>query len=168
MAEPMDVIDVLTEDHRTIGHLLDLLDAEERPAEARTLFLQIVGEVAAHELAEQRVVYPALRAAAPDADADAAGRLAEHEEVNELLAEMRQLSPAASGFAKRASALILELRAHCAAEEESVFDRLRALFGRGELVAMAERVRAVKRCAPAFPEPERAVRVPTETLVVRF
>jgi hypothetical protein len=71
------------------------------------------------------VVFPALRASVPAAGTGMVTSLEEHEEINSLLDEMLGLDPSCFGFMKRTSALILELRAHFA-EEEELFGRLRA------------------------------------------
>ena len=77
--------------------------------------------------------------------------MGEHEEVNELLAEMRILSPDGFGFAKRASALLLEVNSHFQFEEETVFTRMRATMTHDELTELAAQATTVKRHAPAFP-----------------
>src|SRR5579859_5636155 len=158
MAEPLDVVELLIQDHRMIGQLLQELDEEERPDKQRLLYLRLVGLLSAHEEAEQEVLFPAFRSAFAAAGQEAANRLAEHEEINELLAEMRGLTPAGPGFEKRASALILELQNHFLNEEESVFPRLQAAVSHDQLLELAGRVEAVKRRAPAFPEPKQSTR----------
>jgi hemerythrin superfamily protein len=140
MGERLDAIDMLLEDHRRMTRLLEDLDLEERPAEMGRLCLEIVAGLVTHEAAEDEVVFPAFRAAAPTTEQDVLDRLDEHQEVNELLAEMVNLAPSGVGFLKRASALIYELQEHFAAEEEELFPRLRAVLGRQELLALAERI----------------------------
>jgi hemerythrin superfamily protein len=165
LTDPDDVIELLSRDHRALRGLLDQLDHEYDRAELSVLFSRIVHELAAHEAAEEQVVFPAFRTAIPAQQRDAAHRMGEHEEINELLAEMRVLTPDDPGFEKRASALSLELEAHFTAEEEDVFPRLKASLGHDELVDLGVRVLAVKQTAPPFPEPEftehvHAVRAP--------
>jgi hemerythrin superfamily protein len=123
------VIELLLRDHRLLTQLLDRLDTEDRPAEMHALFLRIAGELAAHEAAEEDVVFPAALAAIPVDQPEVRDLMAGHEEVNSLLAEMLQLDPASFGFLKRASALVLDLRAHFAAEEEVLFPLLRSVLG---------------------------------------
>jgi iron-sulfur cluster repair protein YtfE (RIC family) len=131
-------------DHRRMVDILGLLDLEERPAEMRRLCLDVVAEIAAHEAAENDVLFPAFRVAAPAAERAVLDRLDEHEEVNELLFEMMDLDPSGVGFLKRAAAVIYELQEHFAAEEEDLFPRLRAVLGPQELLALGERVAEVK------------------------
>lgn len=164
MAASPDVVEVLTADHQVLRELIERLDDEDDPGRTRALYLEIVAEMAAHEAAEHHVVYPALRAAVPAAEAEVHARLGEHEECNELMAEMRGLSPAGAGFAKRASALVLELEAHFAEEEDEIFPRLRAALDRDQLVALAEKVADVKRRAPAFPDPDDLSSLRTERM----
>jgi hemerythrin superfamily protein len=135
-----DVIDLLTRDHRQLEQLLDDLDREEQPIPASVFFVRIVRELAAHERAEQEIVFPAFRSALPAADAEEHERLGEHGEINELLAEMRKLVADEPGFDARAAALRLGLQAHFRAEEVSVFPRLRACLNRHQLVELAEQV----------------------------
>ena len=92
MTDQVDGIELLLHDHRMIDRLAEQLDATDDPAEIRHLFLRIVEELAAHEAAEQEVVFPAFRAKFDAADDHTlANRMGEHEEMNELLAEMRSL-----------------------------------------------------------------------------
>ena len=150
MAEGHDVVDLLTEDHRRLEGLLQRLDREQDPTELRSIYLELVGELAAHEACEQEVVFPALRASVPAAETDMAACLGQHEEINSLLDEMCALDPSGYGFMKRASALRLELQAHFA-EEEELFSRLRAALDPTRLADLARRARTAKSCAPAFP-----------------
>jgi hemerythrin superfamily protein len=155
MAEPCDVIELLTRDHAAINQLAEQLDASESPAEIRELFLRVVERLAAHEAAEQEVLFPAVHQAVPVADAEASTRSSEHEEINELLGEMRALRPDGLAFAKRASALLLDIQGHFQAEEDTLFPRLAATLPRSALLALAVRVETVMEHAPAWPA-ERA------------
>ena len=148
MTDAVDVVDLLTADHRAIGGLLDELDAAERPEDILRLYLRIAADLSAHEAAEQEVVFPAL-AGAGGKDA----RLGEHEEINELIDEMRTLAPSGHAFTKRLSALALDVRAHFETEEESLFPLLRSTFPPERLVELASAARRAKAAAPPFPPP---------------
>ncbi|MBI4883599.1 MAG: hemerythrin domain-containing protein [Actinobacteria bacterium] len=151
--DQMDVIDLLERDHRMINQLAAQLEAADDPAEIRSLFLQIGQELAAHEAVEQQVLFPAFRLAlATTGDDTLDRRMGEHEEVNELLAEMRILAPDGFGFTKRASALMLEVNSHFQLEEDTVFARMRAAMSTAQLAELTTRAAAAKRHAPAFPD----------------
>ena len=151
--DDVDVIELLEADHRLIGQLVMQLEAADDPAEIRSLFLRVGQELAAHEAVEQQVLFPAFgRVLAGDGDNTVDRRMGEHEEMNELLAEMRILAPDGFGFAKRASALLLEVNSHFQFEEETVFTRIRATMSADQLAEMGARAVTVKSHAPAFPD----------------
>ncbi len=153
MTNQIDVIDLLERDHRRIDALAEELEVADDPADVRRLFLTIVEELAAHEAAEQQVLFPAFRTmvAATD-DTTLAHRMGEHEELNELLAEMRSLAPKGFAFTKRGSALMLEVKAHFMLEEESVFAPMRETMSAEDLGELGRRALEVKQQSPAFPD----------------
>jgi iron-sulfur cluster repair protein YtfE (RIC family) len=145
-----DVIDLLLEDHRIVRGLIAELDAAEGPDEQRHLYLRIAELHCGHEAAEENVVFPALRRAAPSAANAALARIGEHEELDQLLDEMLRLTPTGLAFAKRAVALVLELTAHLDAEEQLVFPLLRRHVAAEQLVLLAAESARAKERAPAF------------------
>ncbi len=152
MTEPIDVIELLERDHRLINGLVEQLDAADDPAEIRHLYLRIVEELSAHEAVEQEVVFPAFRAAfVADGDDTLSHRMGEHEELNEMLSEMRSLAPDGFAFIKRGSALLLELEGHFLVEEETVFTRMRSEFTPDALIELGRRAIIAKAHSPAFP-----------------
>src|SRR3954470_24248694 len=115
MAEPQNIIELLIHDHRGMAVLAEQMDSEGTPEQIHEAFVEFTTEYAAHESAEHEVVYPALLDAVPAADRNALTCLGHHRELNDLLAGMRGLDPPSVGFEQRASALLLEVRAHFAA-----------------------------------------------------
>ena len=151
MDNAIDVIDLLQRDHRMIEGLIEELERTDEPAEVRRVFFRIVEELAAHEAAEQEVVFPAFRAKIEAAgDSTIVHRMGEHEELNELLAEMRCLAPNCFGFTKRGSALMLDIKAHFLNEEETVFARMREVLSPEYLVELGQRALEAKQHSPAF------------------
>jgi hemerythrin superfamily protein len=151
MDNVIDVIDLLERDHRTIDALMEELACLDDPAAIRRVFFSIVEELAAHEAAEQEVVFPAFRAKVEAAgESTIAHRMGEHEELNELLAEMRSLAPNGFGFTKRSSALMLDVKAHFLKEEETVFARMRELLSTDDLAELGGRALEAKRHSAAF------------------
>ncbi len=151
MTEPIDVIELLELDHRLINCLVEQLDAVDDPAEIRDLYVRIVDELSAHEAVELEVVFPAFHAAfRADGDATLSHRMGEHEELNEMLAEMRRLAPESFAFIKRGSALLLELKCHFLVEEETVFARMRSEFAPEALIELGRRAIVAKAHSRAF------------------
>lgn len=147
MGQHHDVIEQLVDDHRVMRRLLDWIDAESDPVPLRQAFIELAALLAQHEAVEQQVLFPALGSEAGPAD----DRLGEHEEVNQLLDEMRGLRTASFGFLKRATSVVVQLRDHFEHEEEELFPVLRALLSDEELAALAGPALAARRAAPAFP-----------------
>ena len=159
MTSRIDAIELLLHDHRSIEELVDQLDATDDRAETRHLFLQIVEQLAAHEAAEHEVVVPAFRASlANSAEEVLDRRIGEHEEMNELLAEMRTLTPDGFSFTKRESAFVLEIKEHFRREEETVFAPMRQTFNADQLAVLGERASAAKQHSPAFPDEHPVIR----------
>lgn len=146
MTDMTNAIELLLQDHRMIGGLAEELDSTDDPAEISRIYVRIVDELSAHEAAEQEVVFPAFRAALErSGDHTVADRMGEHEEMNELLAEMRSLAPDGFAFTKRGSAFLLEVEGHFQREEESVFARMQASFAPDELAELGTQALAVKQ-----------------------
>lgn len=149
----MDVIELLEHDHRLIRQLIEQLEESDDPTATRSLFAQVGHDLAVHEAIEQQVLFPAFAVAlAANGDTTLDRRMGEHDEMNELLAEMRTLSPDGFGFAKRASALLLEANNHFQFEEDSVFMRMRSEMSEDELEALATQALAVKQHASTLPD----------------
>lgn len=143
MSTDVDIIEILERDHQRIADLAERLDSVTDTDEIRALYRQIVDGLLAHEAIEHEVLFPAFRellAASECAPIDE--RLGEHEELNELLAEMRGLDSSGFAFMKRGSALLLEIERHFELEEESVFAPMRERLSNAELVALGRRALA--------------------------
>jgi hemerythrin superfamily protein len=149
--EPIDIIELLERDHREIDRLVSELDDADDVATIRRIFLHIVDELSAHEAVEHEVLYPAFEAAVAGAGDVLAHRISEHEELNELLDEMRGLAPDGFAFLKRGSALLLEMQGHFLAEEQTVFDRMRRELSPEALVELGRRATLARAHAPAWP-----------------
>ena len=153
MTNQIDAIDMLLRDHHVIQALAEQLDAADEPTEIRGLFLLLVEQLSAHEAVEHELIFPALPGSPDDAGhASLEHRMGEHEELNELLAEMRSLPPDSFAFTKRASAFVQEIEEHFQREEETVFPRLRESFSREQLIELADRASDVREHSPAFPD----------------
>jgi hypothetical protein len=145
MHTDVDVIELLERDHRRIDDLAGRLDTVTDTAEIRAIYEQLVDALHAHERIEHEILFPAYQAMVAGASDDAAidHRVGEHEELNSLLAEMRDLECDDFAFIKRGSALLNEIEGHFAEEEASVFARMRAEMPADELLALAERAMSV-------------------------
>jgi hemerythrin superfamily protein len=148
---PDDIIALLSEDHQLV---------EQRFAEAREAgedtegerFWKLADLLVRHEVAEEMVVYPALRAA-PDGDAIADARIAEQSGAEHKLAELEELRPGTAEFRSELTSLQKSVLEHAELETSSVFPLLRETLSSEELVALGQRYLAAKSSAPNHPHP---------------
>jgi hemerythrin superfamily protein len=145
MTDQIDAIELLLREHREIDALAAQLDDTDDPAELERLLHRIVEVLTAHEAMEHEVIYPAFVAALHGGDPTIARREGEHDELNDVLAEMEGLAPGSFGFEKRASALLLDVRGHMQREEETVFAEMRDLMSADELAELGARALAVQQ-----------------------
>jgi iron-sulfur cluster repair protein YtfE (RIC family) len=145
MSTDVDIIEFLERDHRRIDDLAAQLDSITDTDEISRLYVLIVDALLAHEAIEHEVLFPAFRALLTTAgDRILEHRMGEHEELNAMLVEMRELDPSGFAFIKRGSALLQEMEGHFAREEQSVFARMRAEMAHDELVDLGRRAIALK------------------------
>ena len=131
-----DVVELLETDHARIH---DLIAAGDRWA--------VVRELSSHLVAEDQLVYPALRRAVNDVDELIDACLdGDHELEEALLAvdkeEVADLDAVAALFS-----------AHVQAIETEVFPRMRATIDNERLVALGDSLQEVVRSAPTHPHP---------------
>ena len=146
MTDQVDALELLLEDHARLVAIAERLDGCDDPDDAAALVRLFVDELTRHEAVERELVFPTFRDAFDDGDADESveRRLGEHEELDDVVAEMLALTPETYGFVKRASALLCDVRGHFAREEESVFLRMRDGMTTEELAALGERIVALR------------------------
>ena len=86
-----DVLTMLKQDHQAAEALLRRFDTVEG-SQRDGYFCEVVQTLVGHEVAEELVVYPAIRTA-PDGVAVADARLSEQAKAEELLADWRIWTP---------------------------------------------------------------------------
>lgn len=152
VTSPGKVVDLLQEDHEQVKALFGALMSVP-PDGREDLFCHLVSELVRHEVAEEVVVYPAIRSDAPDGSAEVKPRLREQSEAEEKLAKMEKLDPTTSEFAAELAELKSAVLAHAQAEEENIFPLLRALENDETLKEMGAKYERAKSSAPTHPHP---------------
>jgi hemerythrin superfamily protein len=130
----MNAIDLLTQQHAELDRLLQQLAVVE--GEARELlFEELASRISAHALIEEKIFYPAVMVGqtAPTL----ALALEQHEELAQIVAELRELEGSGPELAAGLGRLARALAAHAHhAEETSLFPRVKETISPDRLDAM--------------------------------
>ena len=145
-AEPLDLVDLLVEQHHALSELMRRV-AGSRSEERARGFLRLRRELAAHEAAEQAIVHPLTRQDLPGGDSIAAARQDEEAKASAALTELEQFDPDSEEFEARFAQLRRDVEAHAEHEETEELARLRRDRGRENLVPVGEVFRTAQAAA---------------------
>lgn len=146
------VVDLLLSDHRKVEQLLGRFDAV--PSSQRgDYFCEVVHDLVQHEVAEELVVYPALRSDAPNGGAQADARISEQSKAEEMLDAMESMDPSSDEFPSHFLALRKAVLDHAEAEETQTFPLLQQSEDSSKLIDMGTRYERAKASAPTHPHP---------------
>lgn len=124
----MDIYERLTEDHnKQRGLLGGVAETTGDTKERRRLFGQLKKELEAHANAEEQVFYAVLLAE-PDGQEKARHSIVEHDEMNDLIAELEEMDMASGAWLNKFKELRHQAEHHVDEEEKEVFDRARKLL----------------------------------------
>jgi hemerythrin superfamily protein len=146
-----DLISLLEQDHQAIRERFSELDgaaADDRPH----LFWELVEQLVRHEVAEEAVVYPAVRQE-PGGATVAEARVAEEAETEQLLARIEKLDPTTEEFVGAVRDLYTAVLQHAEMEEQEVFGLLWANEEPGYLALLGQKFKGEKLAAPSHPHP---------------
>ncbi len=152
VADGRDIVEVLGTDHETVRGLFARLD-QTSVEQLGDLFNEISAELARHETAEEMVVYPTLRDAAPQGDQVAESRLSEEQEAEQLMAAMEDMDPTSEEFLARFRQLRDEVELHASNEEREVFSRLREHCDVEQRRDLGDKFTTAKSMGPTHPHP---------------
>jgi hemerythrin superfamily protein len=115
------------------------------------LFDCLRATLAAHETAEEMVLYPMARAAGAGEIVDR--RVQEEDEAKTALAELEKLDANASEFDAKLRAFHADVLKHATAEETELFPVLEQKLSPAELAQAADRIRTAEKMAPTHAHP---------------
>jgi hemerythrin superfamily protein len=140
-----DAIELLEADHRRLEELLKT--GEETTARAvkrRTEILKtITTELGAHELIEEKVLYPALKSHSEAKEIVLEG-YQEHHVADVVLKELHGLRPSDERWGAKFKVLKENLEHHIEEEEGEMFKTARSVLSRTQLEELGARMRAMK------------------------
>ncbi|GAA1747445.1 hemerythrin domain-containing protein [Luedemannella helvata] len=137
-----DIVDVLRHQHEELKQTMTEVETSTGLARAEA-FGRVIALLETHERSEQRVVHPTTRETPGGAEI-AEERVAEEEEADEVLAELRELGTDDPDFPARFTVFRESVIEHAQHEEDEEFPVLRATLPADQLLGMADELRAVQ------------------------
>jgi hemerythrin superfamily protein len=147
-----DVLELLKTDHQAVEQLLGRFD-ELHTGDRDVYFTEVVHTLVGHEVAEELVVYPAIRSNTSTGDEVADARLAEQAEAEQLLDDMESEETSSPAFTAKFHRLREAVIRHAKAEESTVFPLLETGVPIEQRRELGERYRKAKDSAPTHPHP---------------
>ncbi|MGZ5408330.1 MAG: hemerythrin domain-containing protein [Aeromicrobium sp.] len=144
----MDAIALLKTDHDKVKRLLSELESTtERGVKTRTeLFATIKGELTLHEIVEEEIFYPELKAHPKGKDIVLEG-YEEHHVVDVLMGELESLDVSDEAWGAKALVMKENIEHHIEEEEGEMFKTARQVFDKAELEDLGARREARKQTA---------------------
>jgi hemerythrin-like domain-containing protein len=145
LAGDTDALALLERDHRRVKDLLKRgEDTTERAAQGRTALLDTLSaELTVHEMIEEKVLYPALKAHPEGKDLALEG-YQEHHVADVLIKELHELAKDDERWGAKFKVLKENLEHHIEEEEGPMFRTARGLFSRDELQALGAQMMKMK------------------------
>jgi hemerythrin-like domain-containing protein len=144
----MDAIALLKADHDKVKRLLNELETTtERGVKTRAeLFSTIKGELTIHEIIEEEIFYPELKAHPKAKDIVLEG-YEEHHVVDTLMKELEELDVTDESWGAKALVMKENIEHHIEEEEGEMFRTARQVFDAAELDDLGRRMDARKQTA---------------------
>lgn len=149
----MDIVELLTRDHREVGQLFGRFRRSSKPETRKELARKIVRELSVHAAVEEQFVYPVARVKVDGGSGLADHSIDEHQQVKELLSRMEQTDPASAEMTSLMDKLVDAVREHVAEEERGLLRGLGSATDadfRSTLGSVVERAKSV---VPTHPHP---------------
>lgn len=150
MEHGTDIATIIQADHREVEALFDQLDAGT--GDRKELALQVSRLLSPHAVAEEQVLYPALRGA-DDGDLTADHAIQEHGVIKDALTRLERLDADSDGFGSSLTTVMEQVRTHVHEEENDLLPRLRAAVGDDRMRELGEAFEKAKGRAPTHPHP---------------
>ena len=144
----MDALDLLKADHDKVKRLLNELESTtERGVKTRSeLFATIKGELTLHEIIEEEIFYPELKAH-PRAEEVVLEGFEEHHVVDLLMGELESLDVSDETWGAKATVMKENIEHHIEEEEGEMFREARRVFDAQELDDLGQRMEKRKLAA---------------------
>lgn len=137
----MDALQMLKQDHDEIKQLMLQLAAkkDDKTSDKETVFTILTQKLALHEALEEDIFYPAMKQH-PKTKELALEGYDEHEEVDQVMLELRGLDFMDAAYGDKVQTMKDKLEHHIQEEEEELFKHAREVFSEGELGELGSRM----------------------------
>ncbi|MEA2623144.1 MAG: hypothetical protein QOH61_2054 [Chloroflexota bacterium] len=144
----MDAIELLMADHRKVEKIMEELESTtERGVKTREeLFRRLKLELTVHEIVEETIFYPALKAHPKAKDIVLEG-YEEHHVVDMVMEEIAEVPYDDETWGAKAKVMIENIQHHIEEEEGEMFKQARQAFDRDELEQLGEQMATRKETA---------------------
>jgi hypothetical protein len=141
----LDAIELLEREHRRFENLLKQGEETTERARAgrREVLATLVSELNAHELMEEKVLYPALQAH-PQAREIVLEGFEEHHVADLIVNELRDVATSDEAWGAKFKVLKENIEHHIQEEEGNMFRLARGIFSREELRMLAARMQKIR------------------------
>lgn len=138
----MDIYQSLKEDHKKQRSLLDaIVDTSGDSVKRTELFKQLKAELAHHADSEERYFYvPLIKL--DSTQEDARHGIAEHHEIDELVAEVEKADPSTSAWLQHAKNLEHKVKHHLEEEEKDYFPEAKKVLSTDRAEALGSEYEA--------------------------
>lgn len=159
----MNAITLLKSDHRKAERLFERY-REATETTKQKLLAQLTKDLMAHMVAEEKVLYPALRTGIEDGPSLVDEAVREHEEAKGLLADLASGQPGTFDVDAKVATLRRAIDHHVKEEEQEIFPEMEKSFERKRLLEIGAQVEKAKRSAPDRPPATHKQKSPGATL----
>ena len=148
-----DAIAILKEDHREVERWFKAFEktSDDATKERRRIVDTIIKDLSRHAAIEEQLLYPWARDFIVDIDDTVFEAFEEHRVVKFLLSELATMDAGDERFAAKTKVLTESVRHHVKEEESELFQYLRDVGTRGELLELGHELELAKRTAPTTP-----------------
>ncbi|AJP04255.1 cation-binding protein [Streptomyces cyaneogriseus subsp. noncyanogenus] len=140
-------------DHAEMDRLMDRYRALPDGEERERVLKQTVQLVFSHAFAEETVLWPVVRRSVGDGEALTSRVEEEHQQINDLVADIERLSPGSPEREEKVQRVFALIRQDIRDEEDLVLPRLQEGVDREQLRRLGTAWEAVRKSAPTHPHP---------------
>jgi len=148
-----NVIDIVKDDHKKVDALFETMLGSGSEQSKQEALNETVISLSEHSVAEEVLLYPAIRKAGNNAPQLVDHALDEHQTAKDLLEKIRKMKPSDSDFPATLKELVEGVRHHVKEEESTILPLLQRIISDEDLVTMGEHFNYAKKVAPPVPHP---------------